>query len=206
MLVVHIKPSCHRRHSTRHGAEFHWDRCGPLSQECERFFVQEACFYECDPNAGFFRKWKSTVYDARCDEYAAGYDANYAQATQCAHNTWQMHQMPIKASYWDAMYDACRKDLFCGNGDYFSCAAVYKALDSQQQQGIVSDDGIGAGFIILIVCLAIALMSFCIFTYILVKKERSGKPLFGRLREFNANQKGCNGEVVGAGQNAVGSL
>lgn len=24
---------------------FQWDRCGPLSQECERFFVQEACFY-----------------------------------------------------------------------------------------------------------------------------------------------------------------
>merc|ERR1712194_492097 len=22
------------------------DRCGPLSPECERFFVQEACFYE----------------------------------------------------------------------------------------------------------------------------------------------------------------
>jgi folate receptor len=28
------------------------DRCGALSQPCERFFVQEACFYECDPNAG----------------------------------------------------------------------------------------------------------------------------------------------------------
>ena len=28
------------------GASFHWDRCGPLSQACERFFVQEACFYE----------------------------------------------------------------------------------------------------------------------------------------------------------------
>eukprot|EP00404_Azadinium_spinosum_P029072 CAMPEP_0180672236 /NCGR_PEP_ID=MMETSP1037_2-20121125/65017_1 /TAXON_ID=632150 /ORGANISM="Azadinium spinosum, Strain 3D9" /LENGTH=309 /DNA_ID=CAMNT_0022701351 /DNA_START=115 /DNA_END=1040 /DNA_ORIENTATION=+ len=162
-----------------YGAEYHWDRCGPLSQECERFFVQEACFYECDPNAGFYRKWQPGVYDARCDKYAAGYDEAFATATQCEHNAWQMHQMPVKASYWDAMYDACRKDLFCGDGDYFSCAATYKALDELQVQQVVqvqtvSDDGLGAGFIALIVCLAIALMIMGIFTYILVNKELSG--------------------------------
>mmetsp|Transcript_48654 Transcript_48654/g.100605 ORF Transcript_48654/g.100605 Transcript_48654/m.100605 type:complete len:317 (+) Transcript_48654:136-1086(+) len=185
-----------------YGAEYHWDRCGPLSQECERFFVQEACFYECDPNAGFYRKWKHSVYDARCDKYAAGYDEAFATATQCEHNAWQMHQMPVKASYWDAMYDACRKDLFCGDGDYFSCAATYKALDESQVQQVVqvqtvSDDGLGAGFIALIVCLAIALMIMGIFTYILVNKELSGKPVFGRLLEFNSSQKGSNGAVVG---------
>lgn len=186
-----------------YGAEFHWDRCGPLSQECERFFVQEACFYECDPNAGFYRKWKPSVYDARCDKYAAGYDANYAAAAQCDHNAWQMHQMPIKATYWDAMYDACRKDLFCGGGDYFSCAATYKALDLQAQQQSASDAGISVGFIVLIVCLVLALMLSCIFTYVLVNKERSGKPLFGRLLEFNASQRGNNGAVVGMGQSAA---
>ena len=31
--------------SGRSEESFHWDRCGPMSQECERFFVQEACFY-----------------------------------------------------------------------------------------------------------------------------------------------------------------
>ncbi|CAK9071904.1 unnamed protein product [Durusdinium trenchii] len=45
------------------GNLFHWDRCGPLSQECERFFVQEACFYECDPNVAFYRSlgWEVAV-------------------------------------------------------------------------------------------------------------------------------------------------
>lgn len=187
-----------------YGAEYHWDRCGPLSQECERFFVQEACFYECDPNAGYYRKWQGNGYDARCDKYASGYDANYAEATQCDHNTWELQQMPIKASYFDAMFDACRKDLFCGSGDYFSCAATYKAFDSQVVlQQSESEDGLDAGFIVLIVCLVVAVVVLCVFTYVLVNKERSGKPLFGRLLEFNASQKGSNCEVVGSGQGAA---
>ena len=36
----------HATHAMFSQASFHWDRCGPLSQACERFFVQEACFYE----------------------------------------------------------------------------------------------------------------------------------------------------------------
>ena len=39
-----------------YGAGYEWDRCGKLSQACERFFVQEACLYECDPNIGNYRK------------------------------------------------------------------------------------------------------------------------------------------------------
>jgi folate receptor len=35
-----------------YGKNWQWDRCGPISQGCERFFVQEACTYECDVNAG----------------------------------------------------------------------------------------------------------------------------------------------------------
>src|SRR5262245_19750721 len=29
-----------------YGSTYRWDRCGKISQECERFFVQEACAYE----------------------------------------------------------------------------------------------------------------------------------------------------------------
>jgi len=119
-----------------YGTNYHWDRCGPLTQACERFFVQEACFYECDPNAGLYRKYNSSVYDPRCDEGATGYDESYAQSQNCNHNTWQMYGMPIKASFCDAWFDACRKDKFCAHddGDYFSCAAVYEQVDLEAQQ------------------------------------------------------------------------
>ena len=46
-------------------ARYHWDRCGPLSPQCERFFVQEACFYECEPAAGLFRRYPTTLLHDR---------------------------------------------------------------------------------------------------------------------------------------------
>merc|ERR550514_1614020 len=121
-----------------YGEEYHWDRCGPPSPARERFFVQEACFYECDPHAGFYRRFPSedqhtahsepTHYDPRCDEYDASYDASL----DCSHNTWQLHKMPIKASYCDAWFEACKADLFCAadGGSFFSCAAQYEELDA----------------------------------------------------------------------------
>lgn len=115
-----------------YGKEYHWDRCGPLSPECERFFVQEACFYECEPSAGFYRKFKKDIYDEKCDSYHASYDKAYQEAT-CPeqHNEWQMHGMPINAAYCDAWHTACANDNFCASdsGDFFTCAAEYKAAD-----------------------------------------------------------------------------
>mmetsp|Transcript_22254 Transcript_22254/g.49782 ORF Transcript_22254/g.49782 Transcript_22254/m.49782 type:complete len:179 (+) Transcript_22254:145-681(+) len=35
-----------------YGPEYHIDRCGPLSQACENYFMNENCLYECDPTAG----------------------------------------------------------------------------------------------------------------------------------------------------------
>jgi hypothetical protein len=43
---------------------------------------------------------------------------------QNGHNSWEIHQMPIKASYCDAFYNACKNDLFCGHGNFFECARV----------------------------------------------------------------------------------
>eukprot|EP00961_Rhodomonas_salina_P207030 2794709-Rhodomonas_salina.2 len=71
-----------------YGEEFHWDRCGPLSRACEAFFVQEACFYECEPTAGLYRKYQKHEFDPNNPD----------------HNEWQMYGMPIKASYWDAWF------------------------------------------------------------------------------------------------------
>mmetsp|Transcript_28819 Transcript_28819/g.46266 ORF Transcript_28819/g.46266 Transcript_28819/m.46266 type:complete len:339 (-) Transcript_28819:199-1215(-) len=191
-----------------YGAEYHWDRCGPMSQECERFFVQESCLYECDPNAGLYRKYNSSVYDPRCDKYATGYDEAYSKANSCKMNTWEMLRMPIKASYCNAWYTACRKDRFCASagGDFFSCAAEYKVVDlaaeelkkqlnstltdmaklqtqvAQSNDG-GSDGGLSVGAIIgIVVPSLVAIAGFACSCY-LIRREKQGKPLFETLRD-----------------------
>jgi len=69
-----------------YGEGYRWDRCGPMSQACERFFVMEACLYECEPSAGLFRKW------------------NDSQKDHPEFNEWQLHKMPIKKSFCDSWY------------------------------------------------------------------------------------------------------
>merc|ERR1712146_347930 len=110
-----------------YGAEDHWDRCGPLSQACERFFVQEACFYECSPNIGLFRKYHPNTFNSSNPD----------------HNEWEVEGMPIKASYCNAWFDACRNDYFCGAGNFYECAAVYQEQD--QATTIVREDKTDAG-------------------------------------------------------------
>jgi folate receptor len=127
-----------------YGPGYHWDRCGPLSPACERFFVQEACFYECEPNIGLYRKYvaqgqphykggDAETYNPACDPYALEYDASLA----CDHNTWQVSGMPIKASYCDAWFLACRDDYFCAHddGSYFSCAEEYEENNPPFEEG-----------------------------------------------------------------------
>ena len=71
-----------------------YDRCGTMSDACERFFVFELCFYECEPSVGLFRKYSDN------------------QTDHPEFNTWQIYQMPMKKSQCDAWFDACRNDLF----------------------------------------------------------------------------------------------
>lgn len=74
-----------------------------MSQACERYFVQESCFYECDPHVGLYTKY------------------NESQIADPDYNTWQIVGMPIKKSYCDGWFDACKKDYLCGK-DFFECA------------------------------------------------------------------------------------
>jgi len=78
-----------------YGDKYRWDRCGPMSAACSAHFVNEACFYECDVNAGKFRQHETCV------------DADSKS------NGWQMLGMPIKASECDSFYQDCKDDLFC---------------------------------------------------------------------------------------------
>ena len=81
----------------------------------ERFFVMEACFYECEPAAGLYRKFPNGTYNA----------------SDSTHNEWQMWKMPIQSDFCDGWYDACRDDMFCAtnDGDFFSCAEANELLE-----------------------------------------------------------------------------
>jgi len=166
---------CHEATVTTHdalneayGEGFEWDRCGQMSQACERFFVQEACLYECDVNAGLFRKYNDSQVVADPENT----------------NTWQMEGMPIKASYCDAWYTACYNDFFCGgaSGDYFECSKLYSPTRA-------TDDGddtkvkMPVWAWIAIGLLAVLMVAACIFLGVTVKKEMAGEPLFTKIDE-----------------------
>lgn len=136
-----------------YGEGYQWDRCGPLSQACERFFVMEACLYECEPSAGLYRKF------------------NDSQADHPDFNEWQLHKMPIKKSFCDSWYTACANDYFCGAGDYFECAATYEATAASSDN---EDKGLIIGLSVVGVVAALGLL----FAGFLISREKQGKPVF----------------------------
>lgn len=193
-----------------YGAGYEWDRCGPMTQECSRFFVQEACLYECDVTAGLYRKYTD---EEAADENSPGFE-----------NFWQIEGMPIKASYCDAWFNACRNDHFCGGegGDFFECAenfweketaskaladeiaanktasmeaAVVAAEEAEKvaeagaeaakaaEAKALEEAGMPAGTvaIIVIACiLAVGVPLICLICY-MRKRERNGDPVFRNL-------------------------
>jgi len=168
-----------------YGKEYHWDRCGALSPECDRFFVHEQCFYMCDANLGLYRKFHGSALPLRpgTQPYNAS-DEN--------HNQWQIHAMPIKASYCDAWFTACHADKFCasGGGSYFSCGAEYAQFDEVAELKVAlekakkpkeEDDGMGVGIIVAFVVAGVAVCGLLAFGCCLVRREKAGKPMFGSL-------------------------
>ena len=149
-----------------YGEGYEWDRCGPMSQACERFFVMEACLYECEPSAGLFRKYKDNQ-----DEDVEGF------------NKWQIEKMPIKKSFCNAWYDACRTDYFCGKGDYFECQEYYaknkkeEELSLQEQELIQADKNQMKFVIGISVASAVAVLGI-VLVGVFVYKEKQGTPMF----------------------------
>ncbi|XP_019619937.1 PREDICTED: uncharacterized protein LOC109466647 [Branchiostoma belcheri] len=146
-----------------YGKEWHWDRCGPLSSACERFFVQEACLYECEPNAGFYRKFPAHIYNES--------DPN--------HNKWQMEGMPIRADYCDAWLRACRYDRFCAvdSGSYHSCAREYLEADKLT----TGEYGVNAGLVAGVVVALLVGLVLCGTLGYFIYRERKGEPVFDKL-------------------------
>lgn len=81
------------------------EACGELSAACQSMFVQQECFYSCEPNAGLYRQY--TVDGAP----VTGNNALVYDEANDDHDEWSMKGMPTKASYWDAFYVACKDDM-----------------------------------------------------------------------------------------------
>jgi folate receptor len=175
-----------------YGKEYHWDRCGPISPECERFFVQEACFYECDPNAGLYRAFHPSIYNKSNE----------------SHNEWQVLGMPIKKSYCDAWFTACRNDKFCASdgGSFFSCAAEYEKVDelaelqaelaaAEERARGKDSDGVDTEVIIGFICAGVLIFALLMCGGCLIMKEKAGKPVFGKLLDNPGTSGG--GHTIG---------
>lgn len=75
-----------------------------MSATCAAYFVAEACLYECDPEAGQFRKFApAAIYDP---------SVHFAGDGQAGSNKWAMHGMPIAGEFNNAWYDACKDDYW----------------------------------------------------------------------------------------------
>ncbi|KAH9246220.1 hypothetical protein BASA81_016254 [Batrachochytrium salamandrivorans] len=142
----------------KYGPEYRWDVCGKMSSACERFMVQEACFYECDPNLGLFRQYPPMA-DGSTRANETGLE-------------WMVAKVPIRGDYCDAWWQACREDLFCavGDGDVFQCSAYYEEHNpsSPYSPGEIAGIVIGS---LAILCLVVSVVA-------LIRRERVGKPLF----------------------------
>jgi len=90
---------------TLYGAKSAWDICGPMSDACAKFYLEEDCFYECSPNAGLFKKY--TTDGAASHNNTGG---EFYDPLDDGHNKWAIYQMPIKASYFDAWHAACKDE------------------------------------------------------------------------------------------------
>ncbi|GAX20315.1 hypothetical protein FisN_9Hh020 [Fistulifera solaris] len=122
------------------------DKCGVMSDACERFFVFEYCFYECEPSVGLFRKF------------------NDSQTDHPDFNTWQLYQMPMKKSYCDAWFDACKNDFY--SEESFTSEEPKEVNKLSISMGVMS----------------VLFFFLCVFSAFLIHHERSGKPFFGTTK------------------------
>ena len=208
-----------------YGEGYEWDRCAtvekPMSRACEAFFVQEACFYECDANAGSYRLCSEEDYanhamkdtgltyvdddgdtqvqwtSCNCTDDAIA-QTEKATATidgvdgvanpkyrvidygSCYENRWQMYHMPVKESYCNSWYEACRNDMFCGHGSFFECENIYTAAQAQEveenpKRAWAVPVAVAGG-----VAVAVAL-GIGFFACFLIGKEKAGKSMFAPL-------------------------
>lgn len=156
-----------------YGEEYHVERCGPISESCKAYFMAEACFYECDPNAGLYRRYSD-------EEVAADIAANGEETNT---NTWEMYKMPMKASFCNDWYAACYDDYFCSvdNGNFFSCAEVYVAPQTATEIKYEDEKDWNTSLTIIVVVVGFVCVAVCAALFYIVHQEKSGHPVFTPL-------------------------
>jgi len=179
-----------------YGAQYHIDRCGPLSQACENYFMLENCFYECDPTAGMYRRYTDA-------QVAADIAANGSMTWT---NEWEMYQMPIRASFCNAWYAACYDDLFCSaaGGNFFSCAMIYDDDAASTSAGDSSDDDWSRELTIITVVVGVVGLMLLTLVGYLVYRERSGDALFKPLKNSLEEDDPSSGEMVATAAGITG--
>ena len=171
----------------------------------------EACFYECEVNTAFYRKYTDDQYSFCCQGSNCNngtYSATLNYTCTGNENQWQLHAMPIKASFADSWYRACAEDYFCGTGDYFDCANNYHseqarlaALAAEREANLtaalanVQSDDLQNWVIPVAVVGAILILILCGFTILLICKEKSGEPVFKSLGDPVAKTNSVNSNV-----------
>ena len=132
---------------------------------------QEACLYECDANAGSYRLCSDADVENEVEK-----DIGLGYNISCKENTWQIYEMPIKAIYCDAWYDACHDQIFCGHGSFFECKMEYDktAKSADENEGVVKT----AWAVPVMLVGGIAALGFGLFACVLVSREMKGKAMF----------------------------
>ena len=173
-----------------YGDGYQWDRCGPMSAACERFFVQEACFYECEVNAGLYRRFTDEQH-AACSATGVADGATVTLASggsyTCvpsawggnAENKWELFEMPIKASFADAWHRACANDLFCGGGDFFECAGNYH--EQLAADALAAESALPVYGIVIIVVVSVLALVCILCVLCMIRKEKKGEPVFTNM-------------------------
>ena len=165
---------------------FRWDRCGPMSQECERFFVQEACLYECDSNLANYRVCsEQDIIDKKQIDIGlldhVTKEPDLVNCTAYGGNRWQIANMPIKASYCDSWYDACMNDMFCGHGSFRSCHKEMAPVVEEEE--VIS----AAWAVPTLATGGVVLVVGAFFAFFLIYREKQGKAVFKPLTVVDEN-------------------
>jgi hypothetical protein len=106
----HIKNNSVSTEGYLYGDGYSIHGCKTVSSTCQKFFIEESCFYECDKNMG---KWRKHNVSNPID------------------NGWQIEKMPVSAKYMDRWWEACKEEQICAGPtkSYFEmpdCLALNK--------------------------------------------------------------------------------
>ena len=95
------------------------------------------------------------------------------------YNEWQLRKMPIKKSFCDSWYSACKADYFRGGGDFFGCATDYKEnVAAAAALAAENDDSDTSAMLYgLIVAGVVAVLGLA-FAGFLSFREKQGNPVF----------------------------